>query len=727
MTIEEVRSWPAASTDFPYDVEAIVGEGGMGVVYRAVEPALGRFVAVKRLRSELLGADPEAAADARQRFLREARAAAALSHPGVATIYRVGEDASGPWIAMEWLDGDSLESLIAHRRLSARVAVLHVVALLEALDAAHQAGVVHRDIKPANLIVLKDGRLKVTDFGIARLRGGDMFKTQAGVVLASPRFASPEQMLGDEVDGRSDLFSTGVVLYLALTGEHPFPGRDYVEVVGALMKGEPLPPSAHAPALPPALDAIVLKALARERDSRYATGAEMAAALRELLPQLDAVPGPAAVAGPTSSTVTSPRASATTMLSTTQLRGLPNESAQLVARVISSWPARDLGRQPVTATLERLLEPPLHAEPFAGAVVFGRTFVLVDGGRVVDAFDPFARRTGDDALAALPAEATCTIHTLASDLQPAILALFSTLLRPPRVRQAGLDSAFVNLPALAQKLTDERFAGLLRLRRGEAFAFVFLADGAVPASVFTAGWDDCPLERPWQDWIGSVGVQASVEERNPASLLFTWRRDFRDAAVAVAPGQSPAARLSAPRADGPAVEGDPAWRLLRYLLEDLSPWLRERGRAERWKYLVEWLGDVRAALLHHDLEQPGGAGRDNFDLVTFDDKGKVLHLAHLETRVTRQDLTDFVAHVTAAKKARIRGGDVGAAVLVASSFDPAAITAYRRNELGEASGGWGIEEALTRYEGFVRIGPRRGFHLLLVTDTGNGFEPILPA
>jgi len=123
----------------------------------------------------------------------------------------VGEDASGPYIAMEWLEGATFEAMLDRGNLTIPEAVGHMISLLETLDAAHAAGIVHRDIKPANLIVLTDGRLKVTDFGIARIQGADVFRTQAGVVLASPRFASPEQMLGDEVDGRSDIFSTGVL------------------------------------------------------------------------------------------------------------------------------------------------------------------------------------------------------------------------------------------------------------------------------------------------------------------------------------------------------------------------------------------------------------------------------------------------------------------------------------------------------------------------------------
>src|SRR5436309_3611292 len=266
---------------FPYQVEARIGEGAMGVVYRAVEPALERRVAIKSLRAQMLaGEEPEVAREYRARFLQEARAAAALSHPGAATIYRIGEEDGSPYIAMEWLEGRTLEEVMSREgKLPPERAVPLVIDLLGTLDAAHRNGVVHRDVKPANLVLLPDGRLKVTDFGIARLRGSDLVKTQAGFVLATPRFASPEQLRGEDVDGRSDLFSTGILLFHLLTGRFPFAGTDFLQVASAVFRDEPTPLRAIDPSISPALAAVVETSLANVLEGRYATAAEMAAAL----------------------------------------------------------------------------------------------------------------------------------------------------------------------------------------------------------------------------------------------------------------------------------------------------------------------------------------------------------------------------------------------------------------------------------------------------------------
>ncbi|MBK6314023.1 MAG: serine/threonine protein kinase [Blastocatellia bacterium] len=214
---------------FPYQIEAKIGAGGMGVVFRAFEPALNRRVAIKVLRAQILEDEkPEVADEYRRRFMQEARAAAALSHPGATTIFRIGEEDGLPFIAMEWLDGQTLEQIASQEGQLAPSRVARIgVDLLDTLEAAHRAGVVHRDVKPANLILLNDGRLKVTDFGIARVADSDLVKTGAGAVLATPQYASPEQLQGEDVDGRADVFSTGVVLYLLLSGKFPWAGANF--------------------------------------------------------------------------------------------------------------------------------------------------------------------------------------------------------------------------------------------------------------------------------------------------------------------------------------------------------------------------------------------------------------------------------------------------------------------------------------------------------------------
>ncbi|HXU33343.1 MAG TPA: serine/threonine-protein kinase, partial [Thermoanaerobaculia bacterium] len=272
---------PEPTATFPYRIDRRVGEGAMGVVFRAFEPALERTVAIKVLRAKTLeGRDERTTDEYHRRFLQEARAAAALSHPGSATLYRIGDEAGNPWIAMEWLEGRPLDAVVREDGPlpPERVAQLGAE-LLSALDAAHKAGVVHRDIKPANLMLLADGRLKVTDFGIARLRGSDLVKTQAGYLLATPRFASPEQLRGQEVDGRSDLFSAGVVLYFLISAAYPFRGDDFLQIATAILTEAPRPLRTLAPHVPPRLAAVIERALEVEPDKRYETAGEMREAL----------------------------------------------------------------------------------------------------------------------------------------------------------------------------------------------------------------------------------------------------------------------------------------------------------------------------------------------------------------------------------------------------------------------------------------------------------------
>src|SRR6185312_7800078 len=369
---------------FPYQVEARIGEGAMGIVYRAIEPSLERRVAIKSLREQMLaGEEPAVALEYRARFLQEARAAAALSHPGAATIYRIGEEDGSPYIAMEWLEGKTLEEVMSEEgKLPPERVVSLMIDLLSTLDNAHRNGVVHRDIKPANLVLLPDGRLKVTDFGIARLRGSDLVKTQAGFVLATPRFASPEQLRGEEVDGRSDLFSAGILMFHLLTGRFPFAGSDFLQVASAVLRDEPTPLRSLEPSLSPALESVVARTLARVREGRYSTATDMARALAEVQK--------ATVAA----TVLNAAAAAVQAGTSTILRNLPAEAPHAAAGAARSWPARDLGAQGSKSLLDRLLDRPLHAPAFAGAAMLDDACLFLADGLVLAAVDTRTGETG---------------------------------------------------------------------------------------------------------------------------------------------------------------------------------------------------------------------------------------------------------------------------------------------------------------------------------------------
>ncbi len=254
----------------------------MGVVHLARDPRLGRRVALKTHHlPEGLSRDEER--EYKERFLHEAQAAGALSHPGIVTVHDADEDAGGvPYIAMEYVEGESLKEVLASSgRLGVERAFQMAETLAEALHAAHTAGVVHRDIKPANILVRKqDGAFKLADFGVARLACSEL--TRSGLALGSPIYMSPEQISGKTVDGRSDLFSLAVVLYQALSGKKPFEGDDLTSLAYAVAHETPLPMSRLAPDLPPRIDDFMDRALAKDPAERFADGAAFRKALASL-------------------------------------------------------------------------------------------------------------------------------------------------------------------------------------------------------------------------------------------------------------------------------------------------------------------------------------------------------------------------------------------------------------------------------------------------------------
>ncbi|HWY19975.1 MAG TPA: protein kinase [Candidatus Acidoferrum sp.] len=264
-----------------YDVIDVIGKGGMGIVYRAKDPFLDRLVAIK-----IMTINSAEYPDLLDRFFREAKATASFQHPNIVTVYELGEHEGSPYLAMQYLEGPSLEALIRSRQDIPLVQKLDIVIqVCHGLAYAHQLKVFHRDIKPGNIMVLKDGNVKIVDFGIARV--GDTNFTRTGQFMGSLNYMSLEQLNGKlQIDGRTDVYSTGVVLYKLLTGVLPFEA----ESTGAtLMKiiNEAAPPfSKHLSSFPPELEPITLKALAKDRDERYSSADEFAVELTQLLDQL---------------------------------------------------------------------------------------------------------------------------------------------------------------------------------------------------------------------------------------------------------------------------------------------------------------------------------------------------------------------------------------------------------------------------------------------------------
>lgn len=260
-----------------YEIIEVLGQGAMGIVYKANDPLIERFVAIKTINLQILTQEEKEGFEAR--FNQEAKAVGHLNHPNIVTIHDVGESGDIAYIAMEFLEGRELQDIINAQRLPLGEVLNIVIQVAAGLVYAHQLGVVHRDIKPSNIMVLKDYRVKITDFGVASM-ASSLLHTQTGKILGSPLYMSPEQVLNHSIDSRSDIFSLGIVLYQMLTGQLPFSGDNANSVMYQIVNSVPQKTSSLNPDIPDRLDLIVSKCLEKNPDDRYQHANELADDLR---------------------------------------------------------------------------------------------------------------------------------------------------------------------------------------------------------------------------------------------------------------------------------------------------------------------------------------------------------------------------------------------------------------------------------------------------------------
>jgi serine/threonine-protein kinase len=319
-----------------YDIVSVLGEGAMGVVYEGQDSRLHRKVAIKTILKSAL--DSDSAKEYSSRFRREAQAVARLNHPNIVQVFDYAEEGEVAYIVMEFVKGRELKHFFQAKERFELKEVVHIMGeLCDALHFAHAAGIIHRDIKPANVMIDSQGRVKLTDFGVARITDLERTvseRTQAGTILGTPAYMSPEQVQGQPLDRRTDIFSAGVILYEFLTGERPFPGPGAWTIAKNILQLTPPPPSASNTKVSPLFDAVVAKALAKNADDRYQDASDLGLALKRALdglaeaeeaertvilnppPGLAAAPAPAAADGKDDDTV---------------LRTLPNAAAPPIA------------------------------------------------------------------------------------------------------------------------------------------------------------------------------------------------------------------------------------------------------------------------------------------------------------------------------------------------------------------------------------------------------------
>ncbi len=331
-----------------YTITEELGRGAMGVVYRAVDPTLDRPVAVKAIAART-AAIPLSAEELEARFVREARMASRINHPGVVTVYDAGRDGDLLYLVMELVEGESLAARLARREFPPPSRALEIVACVaDALGAAHALGVVHRDVKPGNIVLAKDGRVKVADFGVAKAIGEDTNLTRTGTVVGSPAYMAPEQVRGEELDGRADLFSLGVVLYELLLRRKPFPADTVTTLIYQILHEDPLADPQVLATLGEEPADLLRRCLAKRREHRIPDASAFAAAARALATQLAS-----AAAEPTAPTEKLPVAAASHAPTASGGRGrfgFPVAAVAVAGIVLVGFAAllgvRHLGRSP---------------------------------------------------------------------------------------------------------------------------------------------------------------------------------------------------------------------------------------------------------------------------------------------------------------------------------------------------------------------------------------------
>jgi eukaryotic-like serine/threonine-protein kinase len=539
-----------------YDIIRVLGKGAMGIVYEGRDPNLDRRVAIKTVKVENLA--PEAAAEYEARFRTEARSAARLQHPNIVSVYDSDRHEDVAYLVMEYIQGDDLKHhLDSGDRYSLEQSLHMIDDLLSALDYAHRHGVVHRDIKPANLLLEASGRLKLTDFGVARMQDAEATRTQ-GAMVGTLKYMAPEQVQGQKIDTRADLFAVGVILYQLLTDQRPFDGENEFAIIHQIIGHTPPPPSTVNARLPAAIDAVVARALSKKPDDRYATAGEFAAALRSAVrhaedPTIVPPVNPARMHPGTMRSVTSPGTSPMGSATVTQELELvywkdvkDSSDPEDLEVFLAKFPAgiyADLARR----RLRKLRTEPLpdqtvlsgaQAESAAAAAstlpLPMREPVLAEGTvppqeALERAYAPTVAPTA--APAGAPLEATVPLSTASSAGEPALLDLTvptvakqveqneqTTIPLVPRAPAAAATAAAADVtvaresaPPPARKLSAPVIAGLGALALIGLAAVAMLGRGGDDApAVAASGAASAPLAMP----VAAASLPASAEARS---------------------------------------------------------------------------------------------------------------------------------------------------------------------------------------------------------------------
>ncbi len=463
-----------------YELIEIIGRGAMGEVYKAHDPLIGRLVALKTITKGLAGHP-----DLLERFNQEARSAGTLQHPNIVTVYELGQEGETPFIAMEFLEGESLESLIERRpTLPLQEKLNHIIPVCRALNFAHKRGVIHRDIKPANVMLTKEGRIKVVDFGIARQIDSNL--TQTDSIIGTLAYMSPQQIRGERADARADIWATGVMLYELLTYQRPFDGANQAALVLNISKDDVLPPSIKTavPDCGPALEALIDKMLAKDIQQRYQSMEQVLTAFENVMQRLRRSTGTKTVGGGEELVRTRMATSARPGSSLTPTVAQTQASQGLVSAGRASEQSPD---ERSSTTTSAAAKPMSHAKVLgiaAGVIVFLLVVSALWQGR------DRARKFNDSSATAAvstdqDAQPAATSHK-PEPIAPGVIATTEELSQPWAAKEFIFHNALtgVDVPAMVVHLPHGGYWGFSLIEPYGTCRLEYITDLAKLASVY---------------------------------------------------------------------------------------------------------------------------------------------------------------------------------------------------------------------------------------------------
>ncbi len=766
-----------------YQVKKKLGKGAMGEVYLAHDTRLNREVAIKKLMFDGdagEGGDDDALSP---RFEQEAQAAARLNHPNIITIHDVAITGKGSYIVMELLRGKSLLGWIREGRVfSIPEAATIGARVCRGLDYAHKAGVIHRDVKPDNIFLDRDFGVKITDFGLARLDKGALVKTTVGSYMGTPAYSSPEQLREPhKVDGRSDIYSTGVLLYRLISGKLPFAASDMGELITRILIDAPTPLGEILPDLPETLEHVVMKAIQKDPDKRFETAGEMAEALEavagaEAPATFEPGVGSAAIETGASREGAAPApvddALSTTVVESTTLvlDNLAFDAPAWAISVFESWEKKELGKGLLNEILDRLLDIPIYTDPFSGALFVDERFLLlIWKGHILQAVDARKNRIGEKAMAAVPdAGRSFTIFSPPKPGSSNLPLVLSTALDERKAIHENIESAVINVAALIHKLIKDRFTGVVRLRYERGAIQLGFYAGSRIFMLRSPGLNLDISSTVFADVstvLGQMPFTADVFETRLTPRGESLRRFFRDARILVErlPEATPnhldmlkqkkkdyhphaadelrrslSLALSTGGKDGIRVgkrilsardllRNDFCLRFREWLLFDLFIHLLSSGARDSMKYVCTWIPGIETLHFNFPLEDEEGR-KHYFDIVAMDRTGKILHLVQRGRDGGVDAVGAFLDSAISVKRRLTKTGDVGGVFHVSPETytDESMTLFHERTAVKKKQMGLGLLDSLTGYKGFVRIGKNRGFHFNLVAETESGFRLVGP-